>query len=332
MPRRPPHFKVFTSLPHHRKMIGVYGDDSLLAMYVRAGMMAIERYADRTDDSFLLSGVDLIKIAGCEGVANALRKLARLEARSPIRIEPAYPGEGGPARGRHEAGTRPAQGQRKAGWRLTMPNLAKKQGFTLSNGSETEGERVPSSTTTTTTTSEKRRKRRKEKERAHSCASISLAPLSSKPPACRSCGAVHPRGKHPMALHLSAAEVESLLGWCGRRGFTEPQARYATGRVRGWHEAGGKRKACWVATIRNGMTEGWALKGYVPPAFAPPARLEPETIEDRREAALRAALDRLQNGGDPGERFSAQAIEAEAVAFLGEQAAKALGLELPGAP
>ena len=47
MPRRPPHFKVFASIQNHRHTLGLFDDDALLAMYVRAGILAIERYADR---------------------------------------------------------------------------------------------------------------------------------------------------------------------------------------------------------------------------------------------------------------------------------------------
>jgi len=95
-------------------MPGVYADDALLAMYVRVGIMAIERFADRTDDSFLCSGLDLTRLAGCEGVANAKRKLGRLEAE-----------------------TRLSLGREGAGWRLTFPNFAKKHGFKRGNGAET---------------------------------------------------------------------------------------------------------------------------------------------------------------------------------------------------
>ncbi len=85
-------------------MDGVYEDDALLAMYVRAGLMAIERYADQTEDGFLLSGADLCKIAGTAPVPNALRKVGRLLARSRLEL-----------------------GREGARWRLRIPNFAKKQ-------------------------------------------------------------------------------------------------------------------------------------------------------------------------------------------------------------
>lgn len=104
VPRRPPHFKVFTSIQNHHKTLGVFDDDALLAMYVRAGILAVERFADQTGDSFLVSTKDLERLAGCRGVANAERKLGRLGAESPLTV-----------------------GREGAGWRLTFPNFAKKQ-------------------------------------------------------------------------------------------------------------------------------------------------------------------------------------------------------------
>jgi hypothetical protein len=115
VPRRPPHFKIFTSIQNHRHLEGVYEDDALLAMYVRAGIMAVERFADRTSDSFLLSSTDLCRLAGLDhGVANARKKLGRLEAASRL--------------GLSRDGAR---------WRLTFPNFAKKHGFKGGNGSLT---------------------------------------------------------------------------------------------------------------------------------------------------------------------------------------------------
>ena len=91
-------------MQNHEKTIDVWTDDVLLACYLRLGVMGIERYADKTDDSFLLSGKDLEKVANVGGVANSLRRLARLAAASPVEI--------GPEGGR---------------WRAQIPNFAEKQ-------------------------------------------------------------------------------------------------------------------------------------------------------------------------------------------------------------
>jgi hypothetical protein len=129
MAYRPKHFKVHASIQNHRKTIGVFDDDSLLAMYVRIGISAIERFADRTDDSFLVSPRDLEGLAGCRGVANARRKLGRLEAASRLTVC-----------------------QEGAGYRVGFPNFKRKQGFTSQADPEVVPKRTPSSTPTTTPT------------------------------------------------------------------------------------------------------------------------------------------------------------------------------------
>ncbi len=122
MPRVKTHFKVHASIQNHRKMPGVYADDALLAMYVRAGMLAVERYASRTSDSFLLSAGDLCQIAQTQPIPNALRKLARLAR------EPSGDGAGSPLRV-----------SRSGAWyRLDFPNLKSKQGFGVKNGGRRE--------------------------------------------------------------------------------------------------------------------------------------------------------------------------------------------------
>lgn len=133
MPRSVPHFKVHTSIQNHAKVMGLYDDDALLAMFVRLGLMAVERFADRTDDSFLCSGMDLERLAGCRGVANARRKLGRLEAAGGPRVLP----EGG-----H--------------FRVSFHNFAKKQGFRGENGA---GTGTPATATATATTTAPKRER-----------------------------------------------------------------------------------------------------------------------------------------------------------------------------
>ena len=125
MPRVRPHFKIHVSIQNHRRAIGVYESDALLAMFARIGIMAIERFADRTGDSFLCSGLDLERLAGCRGVANARRKLGRLEASTRLRV-----------------------GQEGAAWSLSMPNFGKKQGFYDRNVDGIEDSPTPTPTPT----------------------------------------------------------------------------------------------------------------------------------------------------------------------------------------
>lgn len=156
--KQPKHFKVHCSIQNHRRMIGVYDDDSLLAMFTRIGIMAVERYADKTGDSFICSGRDLERLAACSGVANAIRKLERLAAAGgPALVRPTsgqalagtQPTLGG--QGHSEATGRPVVGQKEAGYRLTFRNFAKKQGFVFRSNQSA----MDSSTTTTTTTTER---------------------------------------------------------------------------------------------------------------------------------------------------------------------------------
>jgi hypothetical protein len=131
MPRSAKHFKIHCSIQNHRKTLGVFDDDALLAMYVRVGILAVERFADRTGDSFLVSSLDLERVAGCRGVANARRKLGRLEASTRLTVC-----------------------QEGAGYRLTLPNFARKQGFGSRNRVETVY--TPTSAPTPTPTPKKK--------------------------------------------------------------------------------------------------------------------------------------------------------------------------------
>jgi hypothetical protein len=46
MPRNVPHFKVMTSIMNHPKTTVMWGDNDSLAMWLRLGVLAIERFAD----------------------------------------------------------------------------------------------------------------------------------------------------------------------------------------------------------------------------------------------------------------------------------------------
>ena len=65
-----------------------------------------------------------------------------------------------------------------------------------------------------------------------------------------------------MPERFNAHDSELLLRWAMRKGYKYEQLIYAVSRVRDWAQAGGKRKHDWVATVRNAMSDGWALRGY----------------------------------------------------------------------
>lgn len=85
---------------------------------------------------------------------------------------------------------------------------------------------------------------------------------------CRACGSLHPSGAHPMPENLAGPMAEALCVWARTKGFTVHQVSFACETVRDWGV--GKRKKCWVATVRNAMRKGWGLEGYVPRSTAPP--------------------------------------------------------------
>lgn len=82
---------------------------------------------------------------------------------------------------------------------------------------------------------------------------------------CVSCGCLHPRGQHPIPRDFNGPLGDALLAWSAGHGLTPHQTRYAAQAVRDWADAGGHRRACWVAVVRNAMRRGWALKGYTLP-------------------------------------------------------------------
>lgn len=130
MPRVTPHFKVHTSAMNHRKLASVWSDNRLLAIWVRLGVLGIERYADRTGDVFLVSDRELPAVTGCGRPDVARTWLSHLADVSPISVE-----RDGDV------------------WRITFPNFSKKQGFKQKNGAG-KGCTSSSPSSSTTTKSE----------------------------------------------------------------------------------------------------------------------------------------------------------------------------------
>jgi hypothetical protein len=79
------YFKVHTSIQNHRKA-DFWTDPMLRGMWVAIGVLAVERYADRTDDRFLLSSGDLLSVTGATTIQGARSRMARLEAQSTLTI------------------------------------------------------------------------------------------------------------------------------------------------------------------------------------------------------------------------------------------------------
>lgn len=283
MPRRPPHFKVFASIQNHRKMVGVYDDDALLAMYVRAGIMAIERYADRTHDSFLVSRRDLMRVAATQPWANAQKKLHRLVAATPLRV-------------RCECAASPLGGRCEcSGVWLDFPNLAKKQFSRHGNGTETE-----SSSTSTSTSSIKNRSFRAPRSRQLALES----PEPKKPPAPRNGTRNHIAEVRAIWPQCQAASAEYGKRWntlgAGRERLMAARLKEHPDRpssilvdaIHGaWESFGAGKNANFDAlrylrpqTVYQASKFDDYLEAYRPRA---PAHREPETDEERRARAKR---------------------------------------------
>lgn len=71
-----------------------------------------------------------------------------------------------------------------------------------------------------------------------------------------------PSAKSTCPDRLDPPQREALLAWARDRGFSESQCRWAFNAVKDWSRSKHERRADWVATTRNAMRDGWALKGY----------------------------------------------------------------------
>jgi hypothetical protein len=127
LPRNKPHFKVRTSIANHEKMGAVWDDNELLAAWTRLGVLAVERFADRTGDSFVISSREITMVTGRERSDSAERVLRKLADSSPVVVE-----------------------KRGHSWRITIPNFAKKQGFKERNRTEIGSPPTPAPTPTAT--------------------------------------------------------------------------------------------------------------------------------------------------------------------------------------
>lgn len=83
---------------------------------------------------------------------------------------------------------------------------------------------------------------------------------------------------------------ERLIAWGFEHGQTIAAIDHAIENVRDWSHSKGVQRADWVATVRNGIRNEWALRGFTPQppnghAAAKPARYKP-FIEEEIEAVL----------------------------------------------
>ena len=106
MARSRPHFKVHTTALHHPKMAEVIADNELFGLWVKLGVLAIERYAAKNDDKFNVSHSELLGLTNRKRVDKALLLLSKLVLNSTLTMS---------SSGRSVV--------------IGFPNLSRKQGF-----------------------------------------------------------------------------------------------------------------------------------------------------------------------------------------------------------
>lgn len=134
MPKGPKHFKVHCSVATHRKTAEMFTENDLLATWVRLGILAVERFADRTSNSFRVSDRELMAITGKGRLDVARTLLSRL-----AHVSPTSASRDGDV------------------WLISFPNFGKKQGFGFRNGAKTGASSSSSPTATATKAKEQER-------------------------------------------------------------------------------------------------------------------------------------------------------------------------------
>lgn len=205
MARSPKHFKVHCSLRNHRKTVDMAADNDLLATYVRLGILGIERFADRTGDTFLVSMAELPAVTGTKRSDSARKLLNKLATTSPVVVN--YLG---------------------TSCKITIPNLAKKQGFGGFNGT---GKGASSSSTPTPTSTKKE---------------IGEAP--SAPPAPR---ARRAKMRAPCPDALDDSEWTRVLAWAAKEGVPLADVVREWDAMRDYWRGKGELRADWSASFRT---------------------------------------------------------------------------------
>jgi len=99
---------------------------------------------------------------------------------------------------------------------------------------------------------------------------------------------------------LSDEERETARAWALANKFTDSQLAYAWTRVRDWSHSKREKRVDWLATLRNAMSDGWALKGYTPPGGGPASRYR-SADEVLAEAKRKQAADDARRASESPE-------------------------------
>lgn len=135
MPRVKPHAKIHTSLGNHRKTADMFASNDLLAAYTRVLLLAVERFADRNEDSFCVHASELCRITGTSRIDRAMKVMDQLVASSPVALTQLPPSS--------DLASTQLRPSSVLTWKLTIPNFAIKQGFAARKGQETEDPPAP---------------------------------------------------------------------------------------------------------------------------------------------------------------------------------------------
>jgi hypothetical protein len=99
----------------------MFNSNDMLAIYVRIGLLAVERFAGKTGDTFTVCDTELPALTGKRRIDTARTSLLALAELSPISVRP--PPDLKPTSQRPSTDL----------WTICIPNFAKKQGFGSKN-------------------------------------------------------------------------------------------------------------------------------------------------------------------------------------------------------
>ncbi len=200
------HFKLYCSFGNHRKTLGAYRDDRTMAAYARLGMLAIDRYADRTEDEFLVSSLDLMRVFNVGTLKAALWRASRLADLTPVRVQR-------------------ADDVAPDAYRVKWPNFAKKQ---FPRRADVQRERAsPNKVTGSSASASASALKEKNPPRRKRGAAKGTEPKSSEP-----LGASEPLGQQAVRLFFEPS------------GSTEAKTAIRSAETRGRSRAS-RRRSAW---------------------------------------------------------------------------------------
>lgn len=229
MARTRPGIRVHLSIADHDKTSEVWGNLEQRAMLVELWRKAGEKFAGKRDDKVPLKQTDRMDITCSDCVETADEMLSKLCRKMKYGVRK-YPNR----------------------WVVTIRNVSKKQGYQVmepdavhgSNWGQNSTPPSPSPNTSPNTS-----------PKSNSDTDTGGAGSGSEPPSAKARKTICPD-------RLDEPDRQKLLAWAASRDFTESHIRWGFNCVKDWSQSKAIMRFDWVATIRNAMRDGWALKGY----------------------------------------------------------------------